>query len=292
MTYKDYIAMLEALKLANENRIISIIPDVEDMAYRALMEWMDNSLEIKQGVLVASEETIKILNEFDAGYLRVLNQIKSYKGAVSSFVKNLPEIGTTIKKYQEVNNGIDWAKAKVGDTQKLVVNEIIKAYTDNGLNAHFVQPLRDQLYQNIVAGTNVGEAKDSLKDYIKGGDDKSGKLKRYLTQTSQQAVDSYTGAINKKLMDTFDYPYLIMSGSLISTSSKQCRAAIQDYKGLITREVWEEKLKPIAEKNGLIDGTTFDNIPFNKFHWACRHEFTPAMIKVGDKIGTKETVTA
>jgi len=61
MTYKGYIAMMEALKLTNENRIISIIPDVEDMAYRALRDWMDSSLEIRAGKLIASEETIKIL---------------------------------------------------------------------------------------------------------------------------------------------------------------------------------------------------------------------------------------
>ncbi|MEO7049443.1 MAG: hypothetical protein ABI091_29330, partial [Ferruginibacter sp.] len=210
MTYDEYIKAMQALKLANENRIIAVIPDVEAAAYEALIEWMDNSLEYRAGSLIATDETIAILNEFDAGYLRLLNEIKAYKGAVTSFIKHLPPMADAMEAFNVKTNAIDWAVANIAPTQKLVINEVLKAYTENGLNAEFVQPLRDLLYQNIAAGTNVKEAKAYLKDYIISGNDKSGKLKRYLTQTSQQAVDGYTGAINKKLMETFDFPYVVM----------------------------------------------------------------------------------
>ena len=279
MSYTDYIKQLAGLKAASEGRIIGIIPEVENFAYQALLDWIDESLEIKNGSLVASEAMVSILNDFDSSFLKVMNNIKAYKGAVSSLVKDLPKMSSLMQEFQETVNGINWAEANVGPTQKLVVNEIMKAYTDNGLNAEFVQPLRDLMYQNIVAGTSVKEAKEQLKDYVKGGNNKSGKLHRYLTQTSQQAVDGYTGAINKKLMETFHYPYVQMSGSLIATSAPQCVKGINTYDGLIDRETWEKVLKPLAEKNGLIKGTTFENLDFNKFHWGCRHEFTPTMTK-------------
>lgn len=271
MTYKDYIAQLDSLKQNAENRIIAVIPDFETYAYHALNEWIDESLEIKNGSLVASEETIAILNKFDMSFLKVLNQMEKYNGAVSSLVKTLPKINTLIQGFQKT--AID-----VSANENLVVNEILKAYTDNGLNTEFIQPLRDQLYQNIAAGTNVRQAKSGLEDYIKSSD-KPSKLNRYLTQTSQQAVDSYSGMVNKKLMDAFNYPYLIMSGSLIKTSSPQCRMAINEFGGLISVPEWEDILKPIALTNGLIDGTTFKNLPFNRLHWGCRHEFTPSMTK-------------
>ncbi|MEJ7611366.1 MAG: hypothetical protein WKF88_09345 [Ferruginibacter sp.] len=288
MTYLEYIAELARLKLLNENTIISIIPDVEQFAYDALLQWMDESLELRNGSLIASEETIAILNEFDAGYLQVINEIKEYRGAVTSFVKRLPEIGNVIKLFQENTNLVDWGKMDIEPTQKLVINEILQSYTDNGLNTEFVQPLRDLLYQNIVAGTSVKEARKTLEDFIKGGGDSSGKLKRYLTQTSQQAVDAYTGAVNKKLMETFDFPYVIMSGSLISTSLPQCVYGIKVLKGIISKEDFEKKLKPIAEKHAWITGTTFQNLDFNKLHYGCRHEFTPSMLRPGDRIGENE----
>lgn len=279
MTYPEYIALIEALKAKLEGRVIAIIPDVESFAYQALIDWVEESLSIQSGNLVASEETISILNDFDSSFLRVLNGMKAYKGAVSSLVKDLPKIGNAIEQFQTSTNGISWAAAKVGTTQELVVNEILKAYTDNGLNKNFVQPLRDLLYQNIVAGSSVKDVKAILKDYVKSGEAPS-KLSRYITQTSQQAVDSYSGAINKKLMDTFDYPYLQMSGSLIATSSPQCVKGIHEFDGLISEDVWKETIEPLAKKNGLIEGTTFKNLPFNRLHWGCRHEFTPTMVKI------------
>lgn len=283
MDYAAYIIALEALKKLFENRIIGIIPAIEDFAVQALLNWIDESLEIRKGSLTASDETIDILNDFDRYFLQVITNMSVYKGAVSGMLKELPKISKVMQQYQEAVNGISWAAAHVGPVQKLVVNEIIEAYSENGLNQNFVQPLRDLLYQNIAAGTNIRDAKESLKDYIKSSKGKDSKIARYLTQTSQQAVDSYTGIINKKLMDTFDYPYLQMSGSLIKTSAPQCVKGINEYEGLIDVETWEKVIKPLAEKNGLIAGTTFKNLPFNKLHWGCRHEFTPTMVKVEEE---------
>lgn len=279
MTYLQYIAIIEGLKAAMEGRIIGVIPAFENFAYQALIDWIDESMNIRAGKLVASEETISILNDFDSSFLRVLNGMKAYKGAVSSLLKELPKIGNAIEKYQTSANGISWAAAEVNPVQKMVVNEIMKAYTENGLNKNFVQPLRDLLYQNIVAGASLKEVKEVLKDYVKSDPNAPSKISRYLTQTAQQAVDSYSGAINKKLMDKFDYPYLQMSGSLIATSSPQCVRGIQEFDGLISRDTWKEVIEPLAKKHGLIEGTTFNNLPFNRLHWGCRHEFTPTMVK-------------
>lgn len=278
MNYDEYIERLNRLKGLFERRIIAIIPAMEQAAMKAIEEWIDEKLNVSKGNFVVDEDTADTLNEFTSFFMRALLRQKIYEGALTKFVKSLPELSQTMRRYQEAANGISWARAFIAPTEKVIVNEIVDAYTDNGLNSQFVQPVRDLLYQNVVAGTNVREAKETLKQYITGGKDKSGKLDRYLTQTAQQAVDSYTGAVNKKLMQTFDYDYLQMSGSLIKTSSPQCRKGINSFEGVITREVWQE-LEDTAEKNGLIEGTTFENLPFNKLHWGCRHEFTPTMSK-------------
>jgi hypothetical protein len=280
MSYTEYIALIESLKAETENRVIGVIPDFEDYAYSALLDWISEHLDTKGGNLVANAETIAVLNDFDNSFLRVLNSMKAYNGAVSSLVKDLPKVGDAIEQYQTSVNGIGWAAAEVGPVQKLVVNEIVNAYTDNGLNANFVQPLRNMLYQNIAAGASVKDVKTILKDYIKSDDEAPSTLSRYITQTSQQAVDSYAGAINKKLMDTFKYPYLQMSGSLIKTSAPQCVMGIKEFDGSISEQIWENDIKPLAESNGLIEGTTFKNLPFNRLHWGCRHEFTPTMVKL------------
>lgn len=277
MRYDEYIKILDELKSTAENRVIAIIPNFKDFAFEAIIDWFDNSLSSQSGKLIASEETIDALNNFDSFYLKALSKMSGYELAVSDMLKDLPRLSSTIEAFQTTTNDINWENANIGASEKLIVNEILQAYLGNGMNANFIQPLREQLYRNIAAGTNVTEAKEGLKEFIKGGKDKSGKLEQYLTQTGQQAVDSYTGMINKKLMESFNYPLLIMSGSLIVTSSPQCIMGIKDFDGIIRKEDFEKKIKPIAKKNGLIKKTEWNDIPFNKFHWACRHEFTPAL---------------
>lgn len=289
-SFWDYIRELEELKGNAENQIIANIPDIKNQALEAVLEWVDSTLEIKKGNIVASAETINILNEFDSNYMKVMRQLELYQGSVTQYLKELKPIGELMADFQKSTNKINVADAGVGDAQKLVVNEILNAYTSNGMNAEIVQPLRNILYQNISSGASMKDTKEQLADFIKGSKGKPGKVERYLVQTAQQGVDSYTGIINKMLMDTIDYNALIMSGSLIDTSSKQCVYGIDILGGLITAESFEKQLKSIAEKNGLVKETTFKNLPFNKLHWGCRHEFTPMFAKEGDQVGANEEI--
>lgn len=286
--YERYLEKLQELKDEAEGIISGSAIDIQDLVYEALLNWMDTTLEYKNGQLVASPETIDLLNDFTNGFHRTITKLSTYKSTVSDFVKALPKMADEIKGFQKEVNGVDLKKAALPEVQKTVLNSIVDAFTDNGLNANIVQPLRDLLHQNISAGTRLQDARKALKDYVKGGDDRTGKVEKYLTNTAQQAVDGYTGSLNKRLMDTFGYDHMIVSGSIIATSAPQCRYAINKLNGIITREQYEKEIVPIAGENGLIAGTTFENLPLNKLHWGCRHEFTPVMLEDGDRIGTNE----
>ena len=288
--FEQYIKRLQEAKDRSEGFITGAVVDMQEVIYDALLHWMDNTLEYKGGELVATEDTINLLNDFSEGFGRTITRLEPYKNAVRGFIKSLPSLADEILAYQKAA-GIPVQKAAIPETQTVVVNSIVDAFTGNGLNANIVQPLRDLLHQNVSAGTRLQDAKQALKEYVKSGQDTTGKVERYATQTAQQAVDSYTGAINKKLMDTFDYSHLIISGSLIKTSSPQCRFAVNQLDGIFNKKQFDAQLVPLAEKNGLISGTTFINLPLNKLHWNCRHEFTPIMLKDGDRIGTNEFFT-
>ena len=164
------------------------------------------------------------------------------------------------------------AQKHIKQIAKIITDEIIDKLLDNGLNQNFVQPIRDLLYQNATSGLSQAQAKIQLKQFIEGGKDITGKLQRYIEPTSQQAVSSYSGMINKKIMDEFEMDAWLVTGSLIDNSSPQCRYAIEDLGGVITKENWP-KVKEIAEKNGLIKGTTFENLSVNLLHHGCRHGF-------------------
>lgn len=276
MTYEEYIKKLEELKRKAERAVISDLPSIEKMAYQIAVEFVDKHIDVKDGNIVANENALRALNRFTDDFLGAFTENQTYKGAVGGYLKNFKSISDLMIEFQK-SFGKEVTQARLGAVQEIVVAEVVNRYSENGLNPGFVQPLRQILFNNITGGLNKTGAMAQLRDYIESGKDQTGKLGRYLEQTAQQGVDSYTGAINTRIIQTFKINTLIMSGSLIATSSPQCRYAIEELGGIIERKDWP-KLKEMAEKNGLIEGTTFDNLPINKLHWGCRHEFTPVVL--------------
>lgn len=276
MTYEEYIKKLQALKDGAERQLGAKLPAIEKQAYQALLDYIDDNLDVKDGKFVANDRAVKALQNFTDLFMAAVNDLGDYKGFVSGYLKNFKSMGALMTEFQ-TNNGIDVKPARIGAVQEIMVNEILDRYTNNGLNQGFVQPLREVLFNHVSGGLSKKEAMNQLRDYIDSGKDTSGKLGRYLEQTAQQGVDSYTGAVNTRIMQTYKIDTYIMSGSLIATSSKQCRFCIEKLGGLIDRKDWP-KVKEMAEKDGLIEGTTFDNLPINKLHWGCRHEFTPVIL--------------
>jgi hypothetical protein len=276
MTPEEYIKKLEALKKKGERAVISELPSIEKQALEILREFIDENLDTKDGEFVVNDRAIKAINLFTDVFLKAVGELKDYKGMVGQYLKNFKDVGTLMQEFQK-SNGLNVKQARLGAVQEIVTAEILNRYSENGLNPGFVQPLRELLFNNITGGLNKKQAMEQLKDFILGGKDQTGKLGRYLEQTAQQGVDSYTGAVNVRIMQTFTIDTYIMSGSLIKTSSPQCRYVVKELGGIIEREDWPN-IKAIAKDNGLIPGTTFENLPLHKNHWGCRHEFTPVVL--------------
>jgi hypothetical protein len=247
------------------------------IAYDTFIEVIESTFDIKAGQIEAGKDFVKQLNKLTVEVLDLLQKDPKFTGPVSGFVKNIYGISDAIETFQKEVNDIKVPALSL--EKKLVIDETIDKMLDNGLNQNFVQPLRNLVYQNVTSGLSLSEAKQQIKEYIQGGNDTSGKLGKYIEQTATQAVDAYSGIINKKLLEVFDYDGLLMTGSLIDNSSPQCRFAIEKLNGKITRENWSQVEAIGKKQSGWIEGTTFDNVPLNKLHWGCRHNFFPTINK-------------
>jgi len=271
--------MPNKIDIEKDKVLKAIFPKVDEMsatAYAIFLKSIEDIFDFKAGKFIVEKNFIKQLNKLTVQVLDLLQSEPKFTGPVSQFVKRLTPVSEAITDFQKTTNDI---KVPAYETaKKVVIDEIIDKMLDNGLNAEFVQPLRDIVDQNATTGISLKDAKIQIKEFISGGGDKSGKLGSYLEQTAQQGVDAYSGAINKRLLETFDYDALLMTGSLIDNSSPQCRYVVEELGGRISESDWP-KVKEIAEKNGLIDGTTFDNLPQNRLHWGCRHSFYPIINK-------------
>lgn len=254
----------------------SHIDEMGNAAYTILLAAIEDTFDFKAGKIEAGKDFIKQLNKLTVDVLNLLQSEPKFTGPISQFIKRLPVISDQITELQKDLNGIQVPAFEVA--KNTVIDEILNQMLNNGLNQHFVIPLRDLIYRNVSSGLSLKDARQQIKDFIKGGKDQSGKLGRYIDQTAIQAVDAYSGAINQKILQNFEMNGLLMTGSLIDTSSPQCKYGINELKGKITRQNFED-LKSIAENHGLIQGTNFDNLPVNLLHWGCRHSFYPIIIK-------------
>lgn len=248
------------------------IDEMGSAAYAIMLKAIEDTFDFKAGKIVADKNFIKQLNKLTVDVLDLIQKSPSFNGPVSKFVKRMSTISDTITDFQKQTNGIKVPEFETA--KKIVIDEIEQQFLGNGINQNFIQPLRDLIYQNVTTGLSLSDARTAIKEYIKGGKDVSGKLGQYIEQTAQQAVDSYSGAINKKIYETFEMDGMLITGSLIDNSSPQCKFSINELNGKISKEDWP-KVKAIAEKHGLIDGTTLENLPINLLHWGCRHGFYP-----------------
>lgn len=282
MTVPEYLKKLQLLKdqaVSRWGKLSSLERDVVDGSF----EWLVNNLEIKRGEIIVDEDLSRIMDEFVQAAVNVVNEVPAFQSNLKRFLQDLTTIQTNNKLFHRTTNNFNIETAGVNDVQKAIVGQIIDQYTSNGLNAHFAAPLKENIFRNILAGANMKEVKQVLQAYILSGQDQSGKLASYLGQTAQQAVDSYTGAINQKLVEEFKFDGYIISGSLIETSSKQCIKAVNDAdsRGFLTFNEWLDIIDFARDdpKSGLVPGTNVRNLPLNKLHWGCRHDFTPVVMR-------------
>jgi len=251
------------------------LADMSNEAYRVILEELEKEFKFEDGKFVTGSDFNDRLNRLTNNTISRLQESPKFAGNISKFIKRLPEISDAIGKFQ-MQYGVK-VPEMVG-VKKVIVDEIINQMLDNGLNQNFVQPLRDMIYRNATTGLSLSQARKDIEEYIKGGNDKSGKLHSYIEQTAQQSVDMYSGAINKKLMELFDYNAMIVTGTIIDNSAPQCIYAVQDLKGVIKRSDWPSVKDKATKKAEIIPGTTFNNLPIMLLHWGCRHGFYPVII--------------
>lgn len=268
--------LIDAAKQKVLDALTMRIDGMGSVANDILLQVLEETFDFKAGKIVIDDDFVRQLNKLTVDVLNMLQTTPKFTGPVSQFVKRMPVISDAISQFQK-SMGITVPAFET--SKKIVIDEIIEQMTGNGLNQHFAQPLRDLIYQNATSGLTMKETRKQIEEYIQGGNDKSGKLGNYMEQTAIQAVDSYSGIINKKLVETFNYDGLLMTGSLIDNSSKQCRFVIEKLGGKITRSNWDEVEDIGKKESGWIPGTTFDNVPLNRLHHGCRHSFFPIKIK-------------
>ncbi len=256
---KDLLNGLSPVELQIFSVIQDIIRDLDSTG--GFIEYNDNNINVVAGV------ERQVLEALQSGNYPV--DIKAYLDSYTDITDFQQQIALEA-------NGVpktDFNKL-VSPIKKQMIKDVTSNLTKNGIKAAFVQPLREALFRNVVAGANIQDVEKELEEFIKGNELVNGRLKRYVSQTSRDALYQFNGAVNSTIADEFDLDAYQYVGTIVDDTRKQCARWVN--KSVLLREELESEIN-WAYKNGsgMIPSTNTSNFAINRGGYNCRHEAIP-----------------
>jgi hypothetical protein len=248
------------------------INEIEEGLLKELKKELDKSLTVTGGNVTGINKT--------AGNI-IKNAIKNfynsdkYQKSIAGILKNI-EVASDSKRTFYKDKGLEVSKSALTKQQALVVGEYLDNLSESGLNSKFNQTLRRLIYDSIRGNQSQAELTKSLQSKIKSGKAPS-ELNKYVRSATIQAADAYTSIVDKEIFNKFEdriTGYRIV-GTLIETSSPQCRSFVEDYGRQIKIGTELNNFINFAIEEGASEELTAKNLPVLKLHYGCRHQFVP-----------------
>lgn len=226
------------------------------------------------GRIKFNSETTKLINEASNRIYEALNK-SGYDSRVKQYLKDFDKIKLSSIAEQSSLNGINVSERLLNNIQKSAIQQTSNILLGNGLDANYVQPIKDILLKSATSGMTIAQAEVQLRTQVS-------ELSAFSETHAKQAILSYDGMIQSRIQKDYDLDGYSYEGSIIATSAGQCAKWAE--MGEIPIADIEKELEWARDNQGseyaghkvsaLIEGTTKDNFPINRGHWGCRHSVT------------------
>lgn len=254
-----------------EQSLNSGIIDSEKRIFKDLLKLLAQ-FDKSQGRLVLNADTIKLINQAEFEILQALNK-SGYNSRVKAYLKDFDKIKTATIAQQKSINSIDVSVRLLNNIQKGAIQQTTNMLLGNGLNTNLIQPVKDILLQSASSGMTIPQAELQLRQVILGDAERLGKLERYATQISRDAISGFDGMMQGRIAKEYELDCLSYEGSIIRDSRPQCIrwAGMGELK---ISELTEEINWAYSNGNGMIPNTTKDNFYIYRGGYSCRHSVT------------------
>jgi hypothetical protein len=162
----------------------------------------------------------------------------------------------------------------INPIQKQITEQTLTGLTGSGVNTNFIEPIRQGIFQNIVAGTSISDLEKYLTTYILGNPNVDGLFSRYVKQISRDSLNQYDGQINAKIAEEFGLDAFRYVGSLIDDSRPQCRRWV-NMRVIQKKDLPNELSWATNNGTGMIPGTNTENFAVYRGGYNCRHSAIP-----------------
>lgn len=200
---------------------------------------------------------------------------KTYLKDVANFTRSFSELASLQSRMYDVRN------ERLSLIEQMSIDSTIDGLTESGVKANIVNPIRDMLVKNVLAGGKYSDLLTSLRNQIQPAD-KDGVVSRYLKTYTLDSINTFSANYNKIISDIGKYEWFQYTGSLIETSREFCENMVEKkyfhvseipelLKGHIDGH--ECGLSPRTGKpHGMKEETTKDNFTQLRGGWNCGHQ--------------------
>lgn len=250
-----------------------VLNGIDDKVYQFIVEYVYENVNVKGGNLIIDESTIIAIRKLGnklSEYLSKDSEVNDFAKKIISEIISASNIQNSFFSSNNTPNNNTTIKGNLA----LIADNLSSTF--NTLGTDIIIPIKQIIVKGLSVGISKSQLEQQLKEHLKLNGPQP-LISRYLNTYSSYAADAYTGTVNQQQFNQYKSKIsaIRITGTIIKTSSPQCRKCIKDYNKLIPIDDFKKVIIPLAQDNGLIKGTTIENVFVNKLHYACRHNFTP-----------------
>lgn len=218
--------------------------------------------------------------------------IKSgYNKSAEVFIQDLAKLSANSLLMLD-GSGYSAQKLPLSKIEKKWRNQTKTSLIDSGIREDFKRPILQILDDAISYGDSIDAAKKKLTEFVASGQDKSGKLKSYLTQTARDSISQLQGQQMSSVAREVGVVGIRYVGGLLNDSRGQCYRWVTELNGFIPIEKLKDEIA-LAYKNqkakkelpqghkwgGMMDNTTPENFIIKRGGFNCTHTAIPVRKK-------------
>jgi len=262
------------------------MPEVERAILESIFKEMDTidttGGNFSNGILTA-EQLLRFEDAINTGL-----KTGGYNKTAEVFINDLGKITINTSGILEAV-GYSHQKLPLSKIEKKWKAQTAETLMNSGINESFKRQILQILDNAISYGESIDGAKKRLTEFIKSGDDSSGKLKSYITQTARDSVSQLQGQQMQSLANETGYNTVLYVGGTQTDSRGQCWRWVRELNGKIPRDKLSEEIRnaykfekakrefPMGHKwSGMMPNTTVENFMAKRGGFNCTHTAIPS----------------
>lgn len=257
-----------------ESKLLDQLGPTEKLIFADIKKLIDK-FNVSGGKIEFNDSNVELVNQINQTIVDAIQKSKM-PSTIREFLRDFD----TIKEYNvDVHSKLNGLSPKeledlINPIQRGVVQQTLDGLTGSGVDANFIEPVKQGIYKNIIGGATRSDLENYLTAYVIGTPELNGLYSRYVKQVSRDALGQFDGQINAIIAEEFGLDAFRYVGSLIDDSRPQCVRWVG--KRILEKSEMPEQIA-WANNNGsgMIPGTNPDNFLVFRGGYNCRHRAIP-----------------